>query len=118
MGKVVKIALIVGGVLLVLLIVAGAVWGLSARWGGRYWGRMGPGMMGGFGGAGFMALAMLVFWGFVVWGIIGLARGGRHHYHVEAMHGGDSSLEILKRRYASGEINKDEYEQKKKDLIS
>lgn len=73
-------------------------------------------MMGGFGG-GFMALAMLVFWGFVVWGIIALARGGGHH-HVEAMHGSDSSLEILKRRYASGEINKDEYEQKKKDILS
>ena len=30
---------------------------------------------------------------------------------------GDSALEILKNRYARGEINKEEYEEKKKDLI-
>ena len=118
MSKGGRITLIVGGILLVLLAIAVAVWGLSARWGGGYWGRMGPGMMGGFGGAGFMALAMLVFWGFVVWVIIAMVRSSRYHHHVETAHGGDSSLEILKRRYASGEINKDEYEQKKKDLLS
>jgi putative membrane protein len=29
---------------------------------------------------------------------------------------GDSALEILSKRYASGEINKEEFEEKKKDL--
>ncbi len=31
---------------------------------------------------------------------------------------GPSSMEILKRRYASGEISKEEFEQKKKDLTT
>lgn len=99
-----------------LLIVALGVWGMSARWGGYYRGWMGPGMMGGYGGGWLMALIMLVFWGFVVWGIIALVRGGRHHHYIESSHGNESALEILKRRYANGEITKDEYEQKKKDI--
>jgi len=33
------------------------------------------------------------------------------HTHVE------SALEILKKRYARGEINKAEFEEKKKDLV-
>jgi putative membrane protein len=32
--------------------------------------------------------------------------------------GGETPLEILKRRYANGEINREEYEEKKKDLQS
>lgn len=30
----------------------------------------------------------------------------------------ESAMEVLKKRYASGEISKEEFEQKKKDLLS
>ncbi|MBI4284424.1 MAG: SHOCT domain-containing protein [Chloroflexi bacterium] len=78
---------------------------------------MGPGIMGGFGWAGgLMGIGMIVFWGLIIWGIVILIRA------VSGQPGGDSSrgesaLEILKRRYARGEITKEEYEDKKKDLV-
>jgi len=40
--------------------------------------------------------------------------GGYHREDGET----DSALEILKKRYAKGEITKDEFEQIKKDIVS
>ena len=74
--------------------------------------------MGGFGW-----IFIVVFWGLVVWAIVSLVRGnfgnghGCGHGHGEGTHGKDKSpLEILKERYAKGEIDKKEFEEKKKDL--
>ncbi len=44
------------------------------------------------------------------WLVVSTARKGRGH-RAE-----DSALEILRTRYAKGEINREEFEQKKKDL--
>lgn len=67
------------------------------------WGPWGIGMM----------LMMLVFWGLIivalVLGIRWLARQGREPRT-------DSALDILRQRYARGEINKEEFEAKKRDL--
>lgn len=60
------------------------------------------------------------FLGLVLWGIFALVRGGMGHgcsghgNHKE--HGEKTALDILKERYAKGEINKEEFEAKKKDL--
>ncbi len=116
MNKNVKTALIIGGIIVVVLIVLPLVFGLI--WGGQYggWGMMGPGMMGGFGWGWFMPIFMIVFWGLVIWGIVALVRGLSESRGYDSSKA-DSALEVLKKRYARGEINKEEYEEKKKDLV-
>jgi putative membrane protein len=61
---------------------------------------------------------MAAFWIAVIVGIVFLIRwlalstqSGRH-----GTTSGDSALEILKKRYARGEINKEEFEVRKRDL--
>jgi len=82
-----------------------------------HWGFPGYGFGGGFGLIGF--IFMLVFWGFIIWFIAALVRnssewrGARH----DGEKGDKTYLEILKERYAKGEIDKKEFEQMKKDLV-
>jgi putative membrane protein len=79
-------------------------------------------MMSGYGGYGmgwFGGLFMIVVWGLAIVGIVLLVRWLAVSSKKHEMGGGvaDSSLEILKKRYARGEINKEEFEEKKKDLL-
>ncbi|HEY3302723.1 MAG TPA: SHOCT domain-containing protein [Candidatus Binatia bacterium] len=74
-------------------------WGMHPMW----WGAWGFGMM----------LMMLVLWGLV---IVGLVVGIRWLFGQGKKSRSDSAFEILRRRYARGEINKEEFEEKKKDL--
>ena len=115
MNRGLKIAIIVGGVVLALLLVLPLVFAGFSGWRGG-WGMMGPawGMMGGF-GWGWMPLLMLVFWGLVIWGIVAAVRHSGHHASC-CTTTTESALELLKKRYAQGEITKKEYEEKKKDL--
>jgi putative membrane protein len=115
MNKNIKTALIIGGVIVAILIIVPLVIGLVGGWQGYGYGMMGPWMMGGFGWGWFMPIIMIVFWGLIIWGIVALVRGlstGSGGSSTQA----DSTLEILKRRYARGEITKEEFEEKKKDL--
>lgn len=75
----------------------------------------GWGNMMGWNGFGLLGwLPMLLFWILVVLGIIALirylARSGQREKDK-------TPLEILKERYARGEINKKEFEKMKKDMI-
>ena len=76
-------------------------WGMHPM--GWMWGAWGIGMM----------LIMLAFWGVV---IVGLVLGIRWLVSQGKESRSDSALEILRQRYARGEINKDEFEAKKRDL--
>ena len=81
-------------------------------------------------GFGFGWIFMIIFWGLIIWGIVSLFRGfghgGRHDGgccggHDEngqkgSQSGKNSAKDILDERYAKGEINKEEYEEKKRDL--
>ena len=117
MNKNIKTALIIGGIIVVILVVLPIVLGAISGWQYGGWGMMGPGMMGGFGWGWYMPVIMIVFWGLVIWGIIALARGVSSPRSTDSYASAESALEILKRRYARGEITKQEYEERKKDLI-
>lgn len=79
-------------------------------------------MMGGFngfgGGMGLGGLGMLLFWGLVIAGVVLLVRwfGGGPSSSSASPGRGKTALEILGERYARGEIGKEEFEQKKRDL--
>jgi len=77
-------------------------WGMHPMWG--MWGVWGIGMM----------LMMFVFWGAVIVGIVlairWLVNQGRE------THRADAAVDILRQRYARGEINKEEFEAKRRDL--
>lgn len=61
-----------------------------------------------------MMLFMLLFWGVV---IVGVALGIRWLISQGKQSPSDSALEILRQRYARGEINKEEFEARKRDLL-
>jgi putative membrane protein len=76
-------------------------------------------MMGWADGYGWMGpgwIFMILFWALVIAGVVAIVRwlGARNSG------GGDTrrrtALEILQERYARGEIEREEYEQKRRDL--
>jgi putative membrane protein len=79
---------------------------------------MGPGMMGGWGMGWFGGIFMIVFWILIIVGLIFMVKWlvqtkekGR-----ENVNAGSRAIEILKERYASGEIDKSQFETMKRDL--
>lgn len=61
----------------------------------------------------FGGLSMLIFWALLILGVIALIR---YLTKSESSTSGKTPLDILKERYARGEIDKKEFEEKKKDI--
>ena len=117
MDKGLKTALIIGGVILAIVLIVPTIIGAVTGWQGYgYGGMMGPGMMGGF-GMGWMSIFWIVVLGLIIWAVVAAARGTGWSGNSDSGNRSESALGILKRRYARGEINKEEFEERKKDLI-
>jgi len=82
-----------------------------------WWGS-GAGFMGGWGMGWFGPLFMMLFWGFLIAGAIFLVRWsiqmlkGRSSYFSDP----SSPLDIIRKRYASGEIDREEYKRMQQAL--
>ena len=83
-------------------------WSGNGRWLMGHHGYMGGGM----------GIIMIIFWVFLIGaiallvsGVIKGTRGAKHHQD-----GLRNPIEILKQRYAQGEIDKAEFEEKQRDL--
>jgi putative membrane protein len=76
-------------------------------WGGWGW------------GPGFGWIFMILFWALIILGIVALAKW---LFSVGGLSGsggsGKAPLDIAKERYARGEINREQYEQMRRDLES
>lgn len=65
----------------------------------------------GWGGGVMMILWMILLAALIYWIVRASQKGGNQLYQPE------SAIDILKKRYARGEISKDEFEERKKDLL-
>ena len=94
------------------VLAAAALLFLFGSFGTGGYGMMGSGgMMNIMGGGmmGFGFLFMLLFWGVIIWIVVTFINGFSTSKD-------EDSLDIIKKRYASGKISKKKYEQMKKEL--
>lgn len=115
MRKSTRTALAIGGIILVAMIVLPTAFGSTVGWQDGGWGMMDSWMMGGFGWMWLMPLLGIAVIAVIVWAVVTSVRrsGGPGG---SGSSGADSALEVLKKRYARSEIDKQEFEGKKKDL--
>lgn len=75
-------------------------------------------------GFGFGWIFMIFWWVLIIAGVVALikwlanqSRDARNH-EKSVLPTGMSALDILKKRYAKGEIDKEEFEERRKDLMA
>ncbi len=85
------------------------MWGWHLFWPMHWFGWGVFGVLGGLGRALFIVGAIVAV-------VVVFARRSRSRMDGPTDTHGESAVQILKRRYASGEIGKEEYEQKLRDL--
>jgi len=85
-------------------------------WGGM--GGYGYGWDGGWLGMGIGMIGTLLFWVLIIVGIVVLVKWLVGSQAAAGAPQGKSALDILKERYARGEIQREEFEEKKRDLSS
>jgi len=74
--------------------------------------------MEGFGwGYGFGWIFMILFWGLVIVGIVAIVKGLMGSSTNTNNPQQKTALDILKERYARGEVEYEEFEKKKQDLM-
>lgn len=73
----------------------------------------GYGMTGGFG---FGGLFMILWWVLVIAGIVALVKWMTASYGGGRGNGGDKALDLLRQRYARGEIDEQEFQKIKREL--
>jgi putative membrane protein len=110
------------GIALALVALVGGGWLLGSQLGRTGCWQSGFGMTGNYGSPWGMhtfggGILMFLFWAVIIGGIallvVGFARQG-----TQAAGRGETPLESLGRRYASGEIDRDEFERMKELLSS
>ena len=118
--RLVNLSVCFAAALFAALFPAGAKALAQYRGYGGYGGwHMWPGMAGEWGMGWIGGIFMIVFWVAIIVGIIFLIRWLFVASRTGAqgpVYGGDTALDILKKRYARGEFDKQEFEEKKKDL--
>ena len=92
----------------------------QAQYGGYGGWQMGPGMMGNYGMGWFGGIFMIVFWILILVGLVFVIRWlvqttGKKGNGVQH---GSRAMEILKERYARGEIDRAQFEAMKRDLAN
>ncbi len=73
--------------------------------GGYHWGWLGVGVV-----------HMLLFWGLIILAIVALVKWLSGNALGAKKSSDKTALNILKERYARGELDREEFEQKKRDL--
>lgn len=76
------------------------------------------GHMMGYGGGIGMGIGMLLFWGLIIFAIVSLISVlfSKRQDPGQAVDQTDDALQILKKRYARGEIDKTEFDAMRRDL--